>query len=125
MGLYLVEDALKGDLVIGKALRLPRVCMGLTRPPHRVFRRAYLRGHVYHSLVRFQSGFWSQGPSHIGHSVITSHTKRSYVCELNDQDSIDSAYAGNPARFINHAPTKNANVEISSKPIRLPCVPHC
>ena len=47
-------------------------------------------------------------------SVIASHLGRSYVCELNDQDSVDSAYAGNPARFINHAPAMRANVEISS-----------
>ena len=28
--------------------------------------------------------------------------------------SIDSAYAGNPARYINHAPSKRANVEVHS-----------
>ena len=32
-----------------------------------------------------------------------------------NQMSVDGMYAGNPARFINHAPQKRANVEVSSK----------
>ena len=50
-------------------------------------------------------------------SIITNHTGRSYVYGLKDQApamSVDSAYAGNPARYINHAPSKRANTEVHS-----------
>ncbi|RPD53881.1 SET domain-containing protein [Lentinus tigrinus ALCF2SS1-6] len=44
---------------------------------------------------------------------LSQHLGRNYVFGLNDQISVDSTRAGNPARFINHAPARRANVEVS------------
>ncbi|KAI0708772.1 hypothetical protein C8T65DRAFT_650065 [Cerioporus squamosus] len=44
---------------------------------------------------------------------LSRHLRRNYVFGLNDQISVDSMRAGNPARFINHAHSRRANVEVS------------
>ena len=50
-----------------------------------------------------------------GASYLAGHVGRSYVFGLNAQMSVDSTHAGNPARFINHAPYKRANLAVMSK----------
>ena len=50
-----------------------------------------------------------------GASYLAGHVGRSYVFGLNGQMSVDSTHAGNPARFINHAPYKRANLAVMSK----------
>ncbi|TBU37894.1 SET domain-containing protein [Dichomitus squalens] len=45
-------------------------------------------------------------------SQLAEHIGRSYVFGLNTQISVDSTYAGNPARYINHAPYRKANLEV-------------
>ncbi|KAM5545791.1 hypothetical protein V8D89_000829 [Ganoderma adspersum] len=46
-------------------------------------------------------------------SQLADHVKRSYAFGLNSEMSVDSTKAGNPARFINHAPHRKANLEVS------------
>lgn len=53
-------------------------------------------------------------------SQVTSHIGRSYVFALNNLMSIDAFPAGNGARFINHSPSDEANVGVSSTS----CSPH-
>ena len=50
-----------------------------------------------------------------GPSYLAGHVGRNYVFGLNAQMSVDSTHAGNPARFINHAPYKRANLAVMSK----------
>lgn len=47
-------------------------------------------------------------------SQVTSHVGRSYVFGLNKRISVDAFPAGNQARFINHTPSEEANVAVSS-----------
>ncbi|KAH9940135.1 SET domain-containing protein [Epithele typhae] len=77
IGLFLAEDAEKGDLVLEYVGEL--ICEPTFDTRHIV---ALARG-------------------------------RSYVFGVNEQVSIDSTYAGNPARFINHASAGKANVRPS------------
>lgn len=53
-------------------------------------------------------------------SQVTSHIGRSYVFALNNLMSVDAFPAGNGARFINHSPSDDANVAVSSTS----CSPH-
>ena len=53
-------------------------------------------------------------------SQVTSHIGRSYVFALNNLMSVDAFPAGNGARFINHSPSDEANVGVSSTS----CSPH-
>ncbi|KAI1793730.1 SET domain-containing protein [Ganoderma leucocontextum] len=46
-------------------------------------------------------------------SQLADHAGRSYAFGLNSEMSVDSTNAGNPARFINHAPHRKANLEVS------------
>ncbi|PIL34576.1 transcription factor [Ganoderma sinense ZZ0214-1] len=46
-------------------------------------------------------------------SQLAYHVGRSYAFGLNSEMSVDSTKAGNPARFINHAPHRKANLEVS------------
>ena len=50
------------------------------------------------------------GPQiHLTHRDVVKHRDRNYVFGLNNTVSIDSSYAGNETRFINHMPKPKAN----------------
>ncbi|EIN09099.1 SET domain-containing protein, partial [Punctularia strigosozonata HHB-11173 SS5] len=40
---------------------------------------------------------------------VATHRGRGYVFGMNAEYSVDASYAGNAARFINHAPKSKAN----------------
>ncbi|KAI0773039.1 hypothetical protein BD413DRAFT_310658 [Trametes elegans] len=77
LGLFLLEDAKEGDLIV-----------------------EYVGELIYE-------------PTFLCRSQVAAHVGRSYVFGLNDQFSVDATLAGNPARFINHAPTHKTNVAVS------------
>ncbi|KAI0750473.1 hypothetical protein C8Q74DRAFT_1211933 [Fomes fomentarius] len=54
-------------------------------------------------------------PTFDSRGLISEHLQRNYVFGLSQgsETSVDSMFAGNPARFINHAPHKKANVTVS------------
>lgn len=41
--------------------------------------------------------------------MLAQHRGRAYVYKLNDALDVDASYAGNTARFINHASDRRAN----------------
>ncbi|KAI8977707.1 hypothetical protein BD414DRAFT_524347 [Trametes punicea] len=49
-------------------------------------------------------------PTFLSRSQVAAHIGRSYVFGLNKLFSVDATTAGNPARFINHAESRKANV---------------
>ncbi|KAI0668070.1 hypothetical protein C8Q78DRAFT_1048136 [Trametes maxima] len=77
LGLFLAEDAKRGDLVT-----------------------EYIGELIYE-------------PTFLCRGQVASHVNRSYVFGMNTLMSVDATPAGNPARFINHAPSKRANVAVS------------
>ncbi|KAI0656123.1 hypothetical protein C8Q70DRAFT_391854 [Cubamyces menziesii] len=75
LGLFLLEDARPGDLII-----------------------------EYVGELIFEPTFVCRGQ-------VADHVGRSYVFGLNDVFSVDATNAGNASRYINHAPTRQANVK--------------
>ncbi|OSX63734.1 hypothetical protein POSPLADRAFT_1045952 [Postia placenta MAD-698-R-SB12] len=51
-------------------------------------------------------------PTFDSRGQLSEHRGRSYVYGLNGSLNIDSTYAGNEARFINHAPANTANCQV-------------
>lgn len=51
-------------------------------------------------------------PTFDSRGQLSEHRGRSYVYGLNASLNIDSTYAGNEARFINHAPANTANCQV-------------
>ncbi|KAH9895569.1 hypothetical protein C8Q73DRAFT_688489 [Cubamyces lactineus] len=50
-------------------------------------------------------------PTFVCRGQVADHVGRSYVFGLNDVFSVDATNAGNVSRYINHAPTRQANVK--------------
>ncbi|KAI0326496.1 SET domain-containing protein [Cubamyces sp. BRFM 1775] len=50
-------------------------------------------------------------PTFVCRGQVADHVGRSYVFGLNDVLSVDATNAGNVSRYINHAPTRQANVK--------------
>ncbi|KAL7278335.1 hypothetical protein ACG7TL_008311 [Trametes sanguinea] len=61
-------------------------------------------------LVTEYTGELIYEPTFLSRSQVSAHVGRSYVFGLNDVFSVDATNAGSPARFINHAPSRRANV---------------
>ncbi|OSC99568.1 SET domain-containing protein [Trametes coccinea BRFM310] len=61
-------------------------------------------------LVTEYTGELIYEPTFLSRSQVSAHVGRSYVFGLNDVFSVDATNAGSPARFINHAPSRMANV---------------
>ena len=120
MGLFLAEAANEGDLIIGTSPCHPLLH---TRPILLInlLHIEYVGELIYEATFQTRrSVLESISPSvHVERSPfvrseLSQHLGRSYVFGLNDQMSVDSTRAGNPARFINHAPSRRANVEVFS-----------
>ncbi|KAI0350799.1 SET domain-containing protein [Trametes cingulata] len=52
-------------------------------------------------------------PTFLCRGQVAAHVGRSYVFGLNNLMSVDATTSGNSARFINHAPSRRANVAVS------------
>ncbi|KAI9060749.1 SET domain-containing protein [Trametes sanguinea] len=65
-------------------------------------------------LVTEYTGELIYEPTFLSRSQVSTHVGRSYVFGLNDVFSVDATTSGNPARFINHAPSRKANVAACS-----------
>ncbi|KAI0643504.1 hypothetical protein C8Q79DRAFT_1024750 [Trametes meyenii] len=64
-------------------------------------------------LITEYTGELVYEPTFLCRGQVASHVNRSYVFGMNTLMSVDATPAGNPARFINHAPSKRANVAVS------------
>ncbi|OCH87565.1 SET domain-containing protein [Obba rivulosa] len=92
LGAFLLEGAEKGDLVIEYVGEL-------------IYEPTFdARGFFDRCLLTFEM-----------HSILSTHRGRSYVYGLDHELNVDSTFAGNESRFINHAPGKKANCAVSIK----------
>jgi histone-lysine N-methyltransferase EZH2 len=110
LGTFLTQDVKAGDLIAG-ALYVPALLSPLTPRPDPEYTGELIYEPTTESRewVLLLSVLNLKPQTHILHRDLVKHRGRNYVFGLNTTVSIDSSYAGNETRFINHVPKPKAN----------------